>query len=125
MVLWINQTEKIFCIVFIFGTVVFIYYFFIVPPEPVYYKFNPREPPPRDAIYLPDGRIIVGYERPSAVYVAPVAIMFYFFMIIITAGGRVRLREIISIRDGLSNLKIAVKKKISEGKQEYRNWKKK
>lgn len=111
-------------VVFIVGTAVFLYYFFMVPPEPVYYKFDPKNPPPRDAEYLPDGRIIVGYERSSVIYVAPCALTFYFFMIIITDGGRIRLREIFSIRDGISGFKDTVKKKFSEGIREYRDWKK-
>jgi len=98
-----------------------------VPPEPVYYKFDYQdwEPVPRDAIKAEDGRYIIGYSRPSAVYVAPVAVTFYFFMIILTNGGRIRLREIVNFGKGISNLKKAYKNKIKEGKQEYQEWKKK
>ena len=104
-----------------------MYYFFIVPPEPVYYKYDYQnwKPIPRDAIRTEDGRYIIGYSRPSAVYVAPVAIMFYFLMIMITDGGRVRLRELFSMREIVSNLKDTIKKKILEGMQEYHDWKKK
>ena len=121
----INQTEKTFVIVFIFGTGIFLYYFFVVPPTPVYWDGSPEHTVPYDAIYLDDGRIIVGYERPSVLYVAPVAVTFYFFMTILTNGGRVRLREIINFGDGFAVLKKAYKNKIKEGKQEYREWKKK
>lgn len=125
--MWINQTEKTFIVVFVFGTVVFLYYFFIVPPTPVYYEYDHQnwKPIPRDAIRTDDGRYIIGYERPSAIFVAPVAVMFYLFMIMLTDGGRVRLREIISIRDGISGFKDTAKKKFLEGIQEYRDWKKK
>ena len=121
----INQTEKTFVVVFIVGTGIFFYYFFIVPPTPIYWDGSPTTIVPRDAIYLPDGRIIIGYERSAVLYVAPVAITFYFFMIILTDGGRYRLREIINFRDGFAELKKNAKKRIREEKQEYKKWKNK
>ena len=96
-----------------------------MPPTPIYWDGSPEHIVPYDAIYLDDGRIIVGYERSSVLYVAPVAVTFYFFMTILTNGGRVRLREIINFGDGFAVLKKAYKNKIKEGKQEYREWKKK
>jgi len=112
-------------IVFVFGISVFYYYCFIVPPEPVYYEYDPMAPPPRDAIYLPDGRIIVGYSYPSAVIVAPVAVTAYFFLLMITDGGRIRLREIIDLKQGWKNMKKAGKEKMREGIQEYHDWRNK
>lgn len=120
----INQTEKTFIVVFIVGTGVFFYYFFILPPTPVYYDNSSMVPVPRDAEYLDDGRIIIGYSRPSAVIVAPVAVTFYFFMILVTDGGRIRLREIIDFGDGFTKLKQECKNKIKEGKDQYQEWKK-
>lgn len=114
-------------VVFIFGMSVFLYYFFIVPPEPVYYKYDYQnwKPIPRDAIKTEEGKYIIGYSRPSAVYVAPVAVMFYFFMILVTDGGRYRLREIVNFGEGFADLKKAYRNKIKEGKQEHRKWKNK
>lgn len=121
----INQTEKTFVVVFIVGISIFFYYFFILPPTPIYWDGKPENIVPYDAIYLDDGRIIVGYERPSAVIVAPVAVTFYFFMILVTDGGRYRLREIINFGEGFANLKIAYRNKVKDGKKEYQEWKKK
>ena len=121
----LNQTEKTFIVVFIVGTGVFFYYFFILPPTPIYWDGKPENIVPYDAVYLDDGRIIVGYERPSAVIVAPVAVTFYFFMILVTDGGRIRLREIIDVGGGIRDFKKSYKEKIREGKKEHRKWKKK
>lgn len=121
----INQTEKTFIVVFIVGMGVFFYYFFIVPPTPIYWDEKPENIVPYDAVYLDDGRIIVGYSRPSAVMVAPVAVTFYFFMMLVTDGGRYRLREIIDFREGYKDLKETCYNKIQDGKKEYLEWKKK
>ena len=109
---------------FIFGTAVFFYYCFVVPPEPVYHDPGSPIPPPRNAIYK-DNKTITGYKYPSAVIVAPVAVTAYFMLLLITDSGRIRLREIIDLKQGWKNIKKASKEKMREGIQEYHDWRNK
>lgn len=122
----ITPAEKTFAVVFIFGSILFVYYFFIVPPEPVYYEYDPQAPPPRNAIHdLETGELIVGYKYPSVIYVVPPVLFFYFVLMLVTDNGYYRLREVVDLKAELKQIKKDFYKKIHEGKIEYKKWKNK
>jgi len=120
-----TQAEKTYAIVFIFGITVFIIYFFIIPPTPIYYEENPRVPPPRNAIYDPEAdKLITGYEYPSVILVVPAILFFYTIFMVFTNNGEKRIREIINVKKGLRDFKFSCILKIREGIDEYQEWKK-
>ncbi len=121
-----NQSEKTFIVVFFFGIVVFIYYFFVIPPTPVFYEENARVPPPSNAQLDPEtGKLIVGYERASAVFVIPPVLFFYIVMMMVTKNGDRRLREVIDVKQKLRDIRHCFWMKIREGKDQYQEWKNK
>jgi len=121
-----TPAEKTFTIVFVFGLLVFIYYFFVIPPTPVYYEHDPTNPPPANAqLDLETGQLIVGYERPSTVFVIPPVLFFYMIMIMATDGGEKRLKEIIDVKQKYRDLRHSFWMKIREGKDQYTEWKNK
>jgi hypothetical protein len=81
--------------VLILGLILFIYFFFIVPPTPVYFdEDDPTQILPRDALYDPEtGKWIIGWERSSVVIIVPFVWIFSLFYMAM-GDDMPKLREI-------------------------------